>query len=152
VERARAATTARLRRDQAAGVFSTAFGFGVFLVFLLFAVQLMFGLYARTTVTSVAADLARRAASEGAQLTPDRFDAYADAARERLGRYGDDTSFSFALIDVDADGLADTVAVTVDASLPTLLPVRWSGYSPTEFTRTMRARLEVFQEDERATR
>ena len=36
----------------------TAFGFTVFLIFLLFTVQVLFGLYARTTVTAVAADLA----------------------------------------------------------------------------------------------
>ena len=39
------------------------------------------------------------------------------------------------------DGIGDP------ASLPILLPVRWSGYSPAEFHRTMRARLEVFQAD-----
>ena len=50
-----------------------------------------------------------------------------------------------AFVDADGDGSDDTVAVTVDASLPILLPVRWSGYSPTHFTRTMRARIEVFQ-------
>jgi hypothetical protein len=128
-------------------VFSTAFGFTVFLIFLLFTVQVLFGLYTRTTVTAVAADLAQRAANEGTALTEARFDAYAEEARRRLGDYGDDAEFRFALVDADTDGFDDTVAVTVDASLPILLPVRWSGFSPTEFTRTMRARLEVFQED-----
>jgi len=127
-------------------VFSTAFGFTVFLIFLLFTVQVLFGLYARTTVTAVAADLAQRAANEGDALDDARFAAYEAEARERLGRYGDDAEFDFALVDADRDGADDTVAVTVDAALPVLLPVRWSGWSPTEFSRTMRARLEVFQE------
>jgi Flp pilus assembly protein TadG len=133
-------------RERGAGLFSTAFGFTVFLIFLLFTVQVLFGLYARTTVTAVASDLAQRAANEGPDLTPARFDDHVAEARRRLGRYGDDAEFRFALVDVDADGTDDTVAVTVDAALPILLPVRWSGYSPTEFSRTMRARLEVFQE------
>ena len=140
---------APVRRAAGAGLFSTAFGFTVFLIFLLFAVQVLFGLYARTTVTAVAADLAQRAANEGADMTPARVEAYRAEARQRLGRYGDDADFAFVLVDTDADGVDDTVAVTVDAALPVLLPVRWSGYSPTHFTRTMRARLEVFQEDRR---
>jgi hypothetical protein len=129
------------------GVFATAFGFTVFLVFLLFTVQLLFGLYTRTTVTAVAADLAQRAANEGTSLDDTRFATYVEEAKRRLGGYGDDADFTFVLTDADGDGTDDTVAVTVDASLPILLPVRWSGYSPTEFTRTMRARLEVFQEE-----
>ena len=132
--------------DRGAGLFSTAFAFTVFLIFLLFTVQVLFGLYARTTVTAVASDLAQRAASEGPALTQARFDEYEQEARRRLGRYGDDAEFHVDLLDADDDGTDDTVAVTVDAALPVLLPVRWSGYSPTEFRRTMRARLEVFQE------
>jgi len=140
----RARRTARCSRG--AGVFPTAFGFTVFLVFLLFTVQVLFGLYARTTVTAVASDLAQRAANEGADLDEERFAAYEAEARRRLGRYGDDATFRFAVVDADRDGAQDTVAVTVDASLPILLPVRWSGWSPADFRRTMRARLEVFQE------
>lgn len=119
----------------------------MFLIFLLFTVQVLFGLYARTTVTAVAADLAQRAANEGGSLDEARLAAYSDDARRRLGGYGDDARFRFAFTDADGDGIDDTVAVTVDASLPILLPVRWSGYSPTDFTRTMRARIEVFQEE-----
>lgn len=137
---------AAARRESGAGLFSTAFGFTVFLIFLLFTVQVLFGLYARTTVTAVAADLAQRAANEGPALDGTRIAAYEEEGRRRLGRYGDDARFSFDLVDADGDGADDTVAVTVDASLPILLPVRWSGASPTDFTRTMRARLEVFQE------
>ena len=138
---------ARARGQRGTGIFATAFAFTVFLIFLLFTVQVLFGLYTRTTVTAGAADLAQRAANEGAALDDERFAAYADEARRRLGGYGDDAEFRFAFADADGDGADDTVAVTVDASLPILLPVRWSGYSPTEFSRTMRARIEVFQEE-----
>lgn len=132
--------------DRGTGVFGSSFAFTVFLIFLLLAVQIVFGLYARTTVTAVATDLAQRAANDGAALDAGRFAVYEEEARSRLGRYGDDTSFGFSLVDVDRDGVDDTVAVRVEADLPLLLPLRWSGYSPASFTRTMRARLEVFQE------
>lgn len=130
--------------DHGAGVFSTTFAFTVFLVFLLFAAQMLFGLYARTTVTAVAADLAQRAADDGAP-GPVEIEQYRIDARERLGRYGDQTSFTFSTIDADGDGADDTVAVRVDAALPTLLPLRWAPASPTHFTRTVRARIETFQ-------
>lgn len=132
--------------DRGTGVFGSSFAFTVFLIFLLLAVQIVVGLYARTTVTAVATDLAQRAANDGAALDAERFAIYEEDARNRLGRYGDATSFGFSLVDVDRDGVDDTVAVRVEADLPLLLPLRWSGYSPASFTRTMRARLEVFQE------
>ena len=140
--------TAVGRDDRGTGVFGSAFGFTVFLIFLLFAVQLLFGLYVRTTVTAVAADLAQRAANEGpGALEPDRVAFYEDEADRRLGEYGEDAEFRFSLVDIDGDGTDDTVAVRVVADLPTLLPARLVPTSPTSFTRTMRARLEVFQED-----
>lgn len=139
--------TRRGAPERGAGVFASAFGFTVFLILLLFTVQVLFGLYARTTVTAVAADLAQDAANDGHDLTDARMAAYAEEGRRRLGGYGDDAEFRLAVVDADGDLVDDTVAVTVEASLPILLPVRWSGYSPTSFTRTMRARLEVFQED-----
>ena len=108
--------------------------------------QVLFGLYTRTMVTAVADDVAR-GRQRGRRSTTPGSTTYAVEARRRLGGYGDDAEFTFALTDADGDGTDDTVAVTVDASLPILLPVRWSGYSPTDFTRTMRARLEVFQEE-----
>lgn len=136
------------RDDRATGVFGTTFGFTVFLVFLLFAVQLLFGLYVRTTVTAVAADLAQRAANEGpGALSPARVAAYEEEGAQRLGRYADRATFAFSLLDDDRDGTEETVAVRVEADLPTLLPERLVPASPTRFTRTMRARLEVFQED-----
>lgn len=132
--------------DRGTGVFASSFGFTVFLIFLLFTVQLLFGLYVRTTVTAVATDLAQQAANEGpTAVDPDRLSFYEAEARRRLGGYADDATFEFTLVDADADGRDDTVAVRVDAALPTLLPARWIPGSPTSFERTMRARLEEFQ-------
>ncbi|MDZ7673927.1 MAG: hypothetical protein U5K30_02495 [Acidimicrobiales bacterium] len=135
------------RDDRATGVFGTSFAFTVFLIILLFTVQLLFGLYVRTTVTAVASDLAQDAANEGpAAVEDDRRAFYEAEARRRLGGYGDHAEFDFSLVDTDADGTLDTVAVAVEADLPTLLPARWIPSSPTSFSRTMRARLETFQE------
>ncbi len=133
--------------DRATGVFGTTWGFTVVLIFLLFATQVLFGLYARTTVTAVTSDLAQRLADEGpGAFEPDRIEFYRAEAHRRLGRYADDAVFDFALDDVDTDGTPDTVTVRVVADLPTFLPAPLVPTSPTSFTRTMRARLEVFQE------
>lgn len=135
------------RTDRATGVFGTTFGFTVVMIFLLFAVQLLFGLYTRTAVTAVATDLAQRAANEGpAALGPERVGFYEAEARRRLGSYADDATFELSLVDGDTDGVGDTVTVRVVADLPTLLPTRLVPTSPAQFTRTVRARLEVFQE------
>lgn len=135
------------RSDAGTGVFGSTFGFTVVLIFLLFAVQLLFGLYARTTVTAVATDLAQQAANEGpGAFEPDRLAFYDSEARRRLGSYADDATFEFFLDDVDADGVDDTVSVRVVADLPTLLPIHLVPMSPTEFTRTMHSRLETFQD------
>ena len=141
-------TRAVVRRgSRGTGVFGSTFGFTVFLIFLLFAVQLLFGLYVRTTVTAAAADLAHRAASEGSvRLDDARLAAYGERARSRLGSYADDATFDFSLLDADADGRSDTVVVHVDADLPNLLPARLVPASPTRFRRTMRARIEEFQD------
>ncbi len=131
--------------DRGTGVFGTSFGFTVFLIFLLFTVQVLFGLYARTTITAVASDLVRSAADAGPTLDAAHMDSLAAQGRARLGAYGDGTEFTFALVDADLDGIDDTVTLHVEARLPVLLPIRWSGYSPVSFTRTVRARLETFQ-------
>lgn len=127
--------------DHGTGVFSTAWAFTAFIVFLLFTAQLLFGLYARTTVTAVATDLAQHAAESGT-FDAASLDRHRAEARQRLGRYGDDASFDISVLDADGDGADDTVAVRVQASLPSLLPLRWSAVSPSSFTRTVRARIE----------
>lgn len=123
-------------------MFSTAFGFGVFLVFLLFTVQLLVGLYARTTATAVASDAARRAATLGDALTPaDVRELETDVAR-RVGGDAVDAEASLSTVDDDGDGEADRIAVTVRADLPTLLPARLVPNLPLRVDRTVSARLE----------
>ena len=77
-------------RSQAGeSAFSVVFGVAVFLGFLLFAVQVLLHLYATSTVTAVAFDTARRAASADADGTQsDGCAAEAARARRALGRWG----------------------------------------------------------------
>ena len=138
---------AKRRADHGAGVFSSAFGFTVFLLFLLFTVQLLFGLYVRTTVTAVATDVAHRAAREGTDATrPDRIAHHRADVQRRLGRGGDAAEVDFDLVDADANGRPDTLAVRLRYDLPTFLPTRWLPADATMVERTVRARLETFHE------
>lgn len=96
--------------ERGAGLFGTWFGLIVVLVVLLFAVQLLFDLYARSAVTATAYDAARRVAgSHRGSLTAARARAEADA-RQTLGHYGARVRFQW-----DVSG-AETVRlhVTVD--------------------------------------
>lgn len=114
------------------------------MIFLLFTVQLLFGLYARTTITAIGADIASEAAvgiPRGAEAG-----AFEAEAISRLGRYGDHAAVAVALTDADGDGTADTVAVTIEADLPNLLPDRWVPGDGDTVSRTMRARLEQFDD------
>jgi len=127
------------RRDErGGGPLSVWFGFVVFLSLLLFAVQVLYNLYATSVVTSVAFDAARRvAAAEGggtAAVAPAE-----TAAREALGEYGDRVAFEWSL-----DG--DVVALRVQAQNPGfLLPVHAGPVAFGDIDRTVRVRVERFR-------
>lgn len=124
------------------GLLSSAAGILVFLVFLLFAVQLLFGLYATSTITAVANDAALRAA---AQEAPGVAAIEADA-RRMLGRIGDEASFEWSTEDNDGDGVDDTVVLEVVAHPPRLIPRSIGGaLGMDDVRRTVRARREAFQ-------
>jgi hypothetical protein len=124
------------------GLLSTAAGVVVFLVFLMFAVQLLFGLYASSTVTAVANDAATRAASGHAPSL-----AVIEAeARESLGRIGDGASFEWGVDDADGDGRDDTVVLEVVATPPRLIPASIGGaIGLDEVRRVVRVRAEQDQ-------
>lgn len=129
-----------VHRERGAGLISTAAGVVVFLMFLVFAVQLLYGLYASSTVTAVVHDAAQRAAAPGA---PPVGTIEADA-RASLGRVGEEASFEWAQEDTDGDGLADTVVLRVVADPPRFVPRSLGdgvGLGPID--RTVRVRLEV---------
>lgn len=125
-------------------MFASSIAFAAFLSFLLLASHLLFGLYARTTVGAVAADVARIGAADGRALSDSDRAALAQEARSRLGSYGDDADVVVALVDDDGDGAPDAVAVTITTDLPELLPTRWSD-GATTISRTHRSRVEQFQ-------
>ena len=111
----------------------------VFLAFLLFAVQLLFGLYASSTVTAVANDAAVRAAS--ADAPP--LEVIEAEARRSLGEVGASASFVWRSDDSDGDGLADTVVLEVVARPPRFLPRSIGGaVGLDEIRRSVRVRTE----------
>ncbi|MGQ0433830.1 MAG: hypothetical protein ACT452_15650 [Microthrixaceae bacterium] len=126
--------------DRGAGLISSAAGVMVFLVFLMFAVQLLFGLYAASTVTAVANDAVQRAATRDAPPL-----AVIEAeARANLGQVGDRAAFRWRTEDVDGDGADDTVVLEVVATPPRLVPTSvGSAAGFGEVRRTVRARLET---------
>ena len=111
----------------------------VFLSLLLFAVQVLYNLYATSVVTSVAFDAARRVATaEGGTGTMGPAQAETEA-RQALGQYGDRVSFEWAV-----DG--EAVALRVRAQNPSfLLPARAGPLAFGDIDRTVRVRVERFR-------
>ena len=118
--------------ERGAGLIGTIAGVTVFLAFLLFAVQLLFNLYATSAVTAAAYDAARLVAG-GEQPDVARAE---DHARQVLGRYADRISFDWTVDD-------DVVALRVTAENPTfLLPALGGSLGFDEIDRTVRVRVE----------
>ncbi len=107
----------RRQREEGTGLVGTVAGVAVFLVLLLVAVQLLFNLYATSTVTSVGYDAARQVASDRVDHANPGAVGDAEArverrARQQLGRYGRRVSFSWAGTD------AATVRLRIQATHP----------------------------------
>ena len=114
----------------------------VFLVFLLFAVQLLFGLYASSTVNAVVNDAATRAASSNAPP----LELIEAEARRSLGDIGTRASFRWALDDADGNGVDDTVVLELVARPPRFIPPSVGGaIGLDEIRRTVRVRAEELQ-------
>lgn len=136
----------RLRGDGGAGLIGTIAGVVVFLMFLLFAVQLLFGLYSSSTITATAYDTAQRAAGRGASRSAAALTTYAEDARRTLGQMGEDATFTWDLPDTDGDGEPDTVVLELVATPPRFVPRSIGGMIGfEEVRRTVRVRIEEFQ-------
>lgn len=134
--------TPAARSDRGTGLISTAAGVVVFLMFLLLAVQLLFGLYASSTVTAVANDAAVRAASAGAPP----LDRIEEDARRNLGEVGASATFTWSTDDADGDGVDDTIVLEVVARPPRFVPPSVGGaIGVGEIRRSVRVRLEQVQ-------
>ncbi len=124
------------REERGAGVIATVAGVTVFLVLLLFAVQVLVGLYATSVVTAATYDAAKvLAGADGGNSALGRANAEA-GARRQLGRYGQKTSFGW-------ENDAEVVRLHVQAPRPTLLPRSLvSGVGLSDIERTVTVRVE----------
>jgi hypothetical protein len=104
------------RGETGAGILGAVVGVTMFLVLLLFAVQVLVGLYAKSVVTAVTYDAAKNLAGTDQGDTAARRAAAEDTARRQLGRMGQHTTFDWRGTD------PDTVRLTVRARRPTVVP------------------------------
>jgi hypothetical protein len=114
-----------VRGERGTAVIGSTAGVAVFLVLLLFAVQLLTNLYATTTVTAAGLDAARTVAARDVDHTsPAEVGAAAARAeagfRHLTGPVGQRAQLSWAV-----DG--ETVRLRVRADSPTILPSRWGA-------------------------
>ena len=124
--------------ERGGGPISIWIGFSVFLVMLLFAVQVLFNLYAASVVTAVSYDAARRVA--GSDGGPAYIADAEDQARQALGRYASRVTFDWS-----ATG-PEEVVLRVQADNPSiLLPVLAGPAALDQLDRTIRVRVERFR-------
>ena len=132
------------RDDRGSGMVPAIAGLTVFLMFVLFAVQVLFGLYATTTVRATLHDAASRAAAgngRGADLTR-----LAAEAEDSLGAMGDRTEITLRLVDDDGDGTGDAIVGDAVAVPPRVVPPSIGGMVGFEEVRaSVRVRIERFR-------
>jgi hypothetical protein len=135
----------RVRRstdERGAGLVASFAGLLVVLVLLLFAVETLASLYARTSVTAAAHDGARTVASDDLVRAGDRspqgrvIGAAEAEVRLLLGRAGETAELAWSFS-------ADEVVLRVRARRPSILPAPWRpGGDPGWIERTVRVRIE----------
>lgn len=136
--------TRRRAGDRGSGMVSSVAGLTVFLLFLVFAVQVLFGLYATSTVRATLYDAASRAAAAGS-AEPD-LDRLADEAEASLGAMGERTEIRLRLVDDDGDGVGDVVLGDAVAVPPRVVPRSIGGMVGFEEIRaSVRVRVERFR-------
>jgi len=130
--------------DRGVGMVPTAAGFLVFLVFLLLAVQVLYGLYATSTVRGALNDAASRAAN--GRATEAELARLADGAERSLGPMGDRTTILLRVEDDDADGVPDVVVGSALADPPRFVPPGLSGVAGLDdIDVSVRVRIERFR-------
>jgi Flp pilus assembly protein TadG len=133
-----------MRDDRGVELIPTAAGFLVFVLFLLLAVQVLYGLYATSTVRGALNDAASRAAN-GASGEAE-LQQLADDAERSLGRMGDRTTIELRLVDDDGDGMADVVVGSALADPPRLVPPPFRGVTGLDdIDVSVRVRIERFR-------
>lgn len=119
----------RRHDDRGVGVFGTSIGFLVFLLFLFFALQVMFGLYATSTLRATVHDATARAAGAGTAPTAADLERIAAEAEGSLGEIGrrPSTVIDLEAVDEDGDGAADVVVGRGRAVPPRFVPPSIGG-------------------------
>ncbi len=124
--------------ERGGGPISIWVGFSVFLVMLLFAVQVLFNLYAASVVTAVSYDAARRVA--GSDGGPSYIAEAEEQARQALGRYASRVTFDWSATS------EEQVVLRVQSDNPSvLLPVAAGPAAFDRLDRTIRVRVERFR-------
>jgi hypothetical protein len=119
-------------------------GLTVFLMFLLFAVQVLFGLYATSTVRATLHDAASRAAMGSGHARD--LARLAAEAEDSLGAMGDRTEITLRLVDDDGDGTGDAIVGDAVAVPPRVVPPSIGGMAGFEEVRaSVRVRVERFR-------
>ena len=124
--------------ERGGGPISIWVGFSVFLVMLLFAVQVLVNLYAASVVTAVSYDAARRVA--GGDGGPSYIAEAEGQARQALGRYASRVTFDWS-----ATGPEEVVLRVQSDSPSFLLPVLAGPVAFDHLDRTIRVRVERFR-------
>ena len=103
-------------------------GFLVFILFLFLAMQVMFGLYATSTLRATLHDAAARAAGGGG-TGPADLARIADEAEASLGEIGrqPSTVIELELVDEDGDGVGDVIVGRARAVPPRFVPRSLGG-------------------------
>ena len=124
--------------ERGGGPISIWVGFSVFLVMLLFAVQVLFNLYAASVVTAVSYDAARRVA--GSDGGPSYIAEAEDRARQALGRYASRVTFDWSATS------EEQVVLRVQSDNPSvMLTVAAESAAFDRLDRTIRVRVERFR-------
>jgi Flp pilus assembly protein TadG len=127
--------------ERGAGLVATLFGGLVFLLLLLFAVQVLVGLYVRSVVTAAAYDAALAVAGGGAHGDAGGQEANVAAAeataRSRLGGIGARMAFTWQEVS------SDRVVVEVHVVAPEFLPLHLAPLAVVD--RTVIVRTERFR-------
>lgn len=133
--------------DRGVGAFGTSIGFLVFLLFLFLAMQVMFGLYATSTLRATLNDAASRAAAGGTGGPPGqaelaRIAAEAEGSLGEMGRRPS-TVIELEVVDEDGDGVGDVVVGRARAVPPRFVPPSIGGMIGFEqITAGVRVRVE----------
>jgi hypothetical protein len=115
----------------------------VTILFLAFAVQVLVGFYATSTLRAALHDAASSAANDQVAVDAAALGRIAQEAEASLGRMGERTTIELEPVDTDGDGLADVIAGEARGAPPRVVPRSVGGMMGFEEIRVgVRVRVE----------